>query len=88
MERLVAQLNRLPASEVDRALMLPLCLAGCMTDDAGHRESLIGRITANDENSVQARTLLEMVWEKRDSTGGIIDLQGTMEDHGLSVLFV
>lgn len=84
-------LSQLPPSEVDRSLVFPICLAGCMTDDAVQRDVLKGRLQAQDEsigNLMQTRALMETVWQKRDARGGVVDWRETMRERGLVLLLV
>jgi hypothetical protein len=84
-------LNRLPPSELDRSLVFPICLAGCMTDDPAGREVLKVRLHAQEQNIgnlLQARAVMEAVWQKRDAHGGVIDWRETMRDHHLNLLLV
>ncbi|KAF7328049.1 Zn(2)-C6 fungal-type domain-containing protein [Mycena kentingensis (nom. inval.)] len=86
---IVQHLSQLPSSEVDRALVFPICLAGCMTDDAGQREFLKGRLLALDQSVgdlMRTRLLMEAVWQKRDVDGPKVDWREVMRDHGLNLL--
>ncbi|KAJ7476180.1 fungal-specific transcription factor domain-containing protein [Mycena latifolia] len=88
---IVTYLRQLPSSEVDRALVFPICLAGCMTDDSTWRELLKGRLQALDEslgNLMRTRLLMEAVWQKRDVSGMTVDWRETMHERGLNLLFV
>ena len=84
-------LQQLPASEVDRSLVFPICLAGCLTDDSTRRDYLKGRLQSRDEtigNLMRARLLMEAVWQKRDVTGRTVDWRELMGEHGLNLLLV
>ncbi|KAJ7285217.1 fungal-specific transcription factor domain-containing protein [Mycena rebaudengoi] len=88
---IVQYLGQLPSSEVDRALVFPICLAGCMTDDSSWRELFKGRLQALDEslgNLLRTRLLMEAVWQKRDVSGVTVDWRETMRDRGLNLLLV
>ncbi|KAJ7455229.1 fungal-specific transcription factor domain-containing protein [Mycena galericulata] len=88
---IVQYLGQLPSSEVDRALVFPICLAGCMTDDSTLREFLKGRFQALDEslgNLMRTRLLMEAVWQKRDVSGATVDWRETMRERGLNLLLV
>nr|GAT54590.1 predicted protein [Mycena chlorophos] len=88
---IVTCLTQLPSSEVDRALVFPICLAGCMTDDSNCREFLKGRLQARDEslgNLMRTRLLMEAVWQKRDVSGATVDWRETMRERGLNLLLV
>ncbi|KAJ6532035.1 fungal-specific transcription factor domain-containing protein [Mycena capillaripes] len=88
---IVQLLGQLPSSEVDRALVFPICLAGCMTDDSNLRDFLKGRLQALDEslgNLMRTRLLMEAVWQKRDISGATVDWRETMRERGLNLLLV
>ncbi|KAJ7364325.1 fungal-specific transcription factor domain-containing protein [Mycena albidolilacea] len=88
---IVQLLGQLPPSEVDRALVFPICLAGCMTDDSNWRDFLKGRLQALDEslgNLMRTRLLMEAVWQKRDISGVTVDWRETMRERGLNLLLV
>ncbi|KAJ7476037.1 fungal-specific transcription factor domain-containing protein [Mycena latifolia] len=88
---IVQYLGQLPSSEVDRALVFPICLAGCMTDDSTWREFLKGRLQSLDEslgNLMRTRLLMEAVWQKRDVSGATVDWRETMRERGLNLLLV
>jgi len=91
VDAIVKLLSRLPSSEVDRSLVFPLCLAGCMTDNRARRELMKGRLQAQDENIgniLQARALMEAVWRQRDGGGGIVDWREMLRDDGLNLLLL
>jgi C6 transcription factor Pro1 len=88
---MVKLLTRLPPSEVDRSLVFPLCLAGCMTDNRARRELMKGRLQAQDENIgniLQARALMEAVWRRRDGGGSIVDWREMLRNDGLNLLLL
>jgi hypothetical protein len=83
--------NQLPPSEVDRSLVFPICLAGCMTNDPVRRDVLKARLQAQDHsfgNLLLTRAVMEAVWQKRDAHGGVVDWRETMRDHSLNLLLV
>ncbi|KAF7374632.1 Zn(2)-C6 fungal-type domain-containing protein [Mycena sanguinolenta] len=88
---IVQLLGQLPPSEVDRALVFPICLAGCMTDDSTWRDFFKGRLQRLDEslgNLMRTRLLMEAVWQKRDVSGATVDWRETMRERGLNLLLV
>ncbi|KAJ7707437.1 fungal-specific transcription factor domain-containing protein [Mycena rosella] len=88
---IVQYLGQLPSSEVDRALVFPICLAGCMTDDSAWRDFLKGRLQVLDEslgNLMRTRLLMEAVWQKRDVSRMTVDWRETMRERGLNLLLV
>lgn len=91
MDTIVVLLDQLPPSEVDRALVFPICLAGCMTDDSARRDYLKARLQTQDENIgnlMRTRVLMEAVWQKRDVGGGAVDWRETMRERGLNLLLM
>jgi hypothetical protein len=84
-------LSRLAPSEVDRGLVFPICLAGCLTDVPEQREFFKQRLDAQDTslgNLSETRRLMEAVWRKRDNQGGVVDWRHTMPDIGIKLLVV
>lgn len=91
VDAIIQLFGQLPASEVDRSLVFPICLAGCLTDDRGRKELLKARLQAQDENLgniLQARALMETVWRRRDIEGGSIDWRKIMQSDGLNLLLI
>jgi len=84
-------LAQLPQSDIDRTLVFPICLAGCMTNDSSRRDFLKGRIRALNENYgnlLQTRRLMEGVWQKRDVGGKEVDIRETLREQGLNLLLI
>ncbi|KAJ3565173.1 hypothetical protein NP233_g7806 [Leucocoprinus birnbaumii] len=82
-----------PDSEVERSIVLPIALAGCMTNDSTQRDFLRGRFQAQHEsigNLMQARALMEILWQKRDvnvrSSG--VSLSETVQEKNLRLLLI
>lgn len=76
-------LRQLAPSEIDRTLVFPLCLAGCMTDDSSHRDFLKSRLQSQDEsigNLLRTRLVMEAVWQKRDTRGGPSEWRETLRE--------
>ncbi|KAG8936068.1 hypothetical protein FRC02_004693 [Tulasnella sp. 418] len=87
--------RNLQMSDVDRSLVFPIALAGCLTDDRSYREYLVSRLKALGKegeavgNSRSCLLLMEKVWEKRDSgSNRIVDWIDTMKEMGWSLLLV
>lgn len=88
---IVRLLDQLPPSEIDRALVYPICLAGSMSDDSGRRDFCKGRLQHLDGsigNLMQTRLVMEAVWQKRDVTGGTVDFRETIRERGLNLLLI
>jgi len=90
MNRLFATLQSLP-STVDRALILPLALAGCLTNDETQAQYIRSRLSAQDEsfgNLRATRLLIERVWQAREQSG-VVDWRDVMRDQlGIELLLV
>lgn len=84
-------LNKLALSDVDRGLVFPICVAGCLTDVREQREFFKQRLEGQNipfGNQSQTRHLMEVVWRKRDNQGGVVDWRSTMPDIGVNVLVI
>ncbi|ESK94040.1 c6 transcription [Moniliophthora roreri MCA 2997] len=91
VDSIVNFLRQLTPSDIDRSLIFPICLAGCMTDSSLHREFLKGRLQAQDEtigNIMKTRFLMEGVWQRRDVGGGTVDWREMIRERGLNLLFM
>jgi hypothetical protein len=54
---------------MDQTIVLPIYIAGCMTDNHAQRQYLSGRLRGHSNNLgnlLQARSAMENVWHKRD----------------------
>jgi len=81
----------LPPSSVDRSLVFPLCLAGCMTDDPLLRKYFSGRLHAMDGpvgNSGKTLVLMEEVWRRRDNLQIGVAWRDVMRETKLELLLV
>ncbi|KAG2110232.1 fungal-specific transcription factor domain-containing protein [Suillus discolor] len=89
---IVQLLNRLPVSNIDRCLVFPICLAGCLVDDPMKREFLKTRLQGQHNgfgNINQALRVMQTAWQKRDSQGGAVQWQDLLHIQGRqSVLLV
>lgn len=84
-------LNKLALSEVDRGLVFPICIAGSLAHLPEQREFFKQRLDAQASmlgNLAQTRRLMEVVWQKRDNQGGVVDWRNTMPDIGMSLLVI
>ncbi|RDB26190.1 ustiloxin B cluster transcription factor ustR [Hypsizygus marmoreus] len=91
VEAIIRLLDQLTPTEVDRALMFPVCLAGCMSDDSYRRDFFkerLQRLDGSIGNPMQTRLVMEAVWQKRDVSGGTVDLRETIRERGLSLLLI
>ncbi|KAJ2926860.1 hypothetical protein H1R20_g10251, partial [Candolleomyces eurysporus] len=93
VDEIVRRLDRLRPSNLDRALVFPICLAGCMTNDSNKRDYLKGRLQGLNEtygNLLQTRLLMEALWQRRDVSvsGEPVDMREIMRDQQLTVLLL
>jgi len=91
VEVMVRMLDQLPSSDVDRALVFPICLAGSMTNDSSRRDFCKGRLQVLDGsigNLMQTRLVMEAIWQKRDVSGAAVELRDTVRERGLNILLV
>ncbi|KAJ8597306.1 hypothetical protein M405DRAFT_724673 [Rhizopogon salebrosus TDB-379] len=80
----VQLLNQLPASNIDRCLIFPICLAGCLTEDPMKREFLKARLQGQHDgfgNTNQALRVMETAWQRKDSRGGPAEWQAMLHRH-------
>ncbi|KAI6123527.1 fungal-specific transcription factor domain-containing protein [Pisolithus croceorrhizus] len=82
---IVQLLRQLPVSIMDRGLMFPIYLAGCLTDDAVQRDVLRTRLLGIQDgfrNVHQTVQVLETVWHRRDSRGGAVEWRDLLQVQG------
>jgi hypothetical protein len=88
--QIIRSLHRSP--EVEGGAVLPIILAGCMTNDSIHREFLKGRFLQNEGvgNFMQLRLLMEILWQKRDVNvvHGSVSLAQVVQEQSLRLLLV
>ncbi|KAG2364613.1 fungal-specific transcription factor domain-containing protein [Suillus spraguei] len=88
---IVQLLNRLPVSNIDRCLVFPICLAGCLTDDPMKREFLKTRLQGHQDgfgNITQTLRVMQTAWQKRDSQGGTVEWQDLLHIQGRYLLLL
>ena len=83
----------MPPTLVDRTIVFPMFLAGCMTNEhqVNEREIIHLRLQALDQsfgNIRNARLLMEAVWSAREKRDKFVDWREVMRDMGLNLLFV
>lgn len=91
VDEIVRKLNQLQPSNLDRALVFPICLAGCMTNDSSKRDYLKNRLQGLNEtygNLLQTRLLMQALWQRRDVSGEPVDVREIMRDQQLMVLLL
>ncbi|CAA7266981.1 unnamed protein product [Cyclocybe aegerita] len=91
VETIVHLFSKFQPSDLDRALVFPICFAGAMSNDSTRRDFLKGRMRGlNDSygNLLQTRRLMEAVWQKRDVGGKEVDVRETIREQGLQLLLI
>jgi hypothetical protein len=81
----VQLLNRLPVSNIDRCLVFPICLAGCLAEDPRKREFLKARLQGQHDgcgNTDEALRVMETSWQRRDDRGGPVEWQELLHTQG------
>ncbi|OAX42477.1 hypothetical protein K503DRAFT_346650 [Rhizopogon vinicolor AM-OR11-026] len=81
----VQLLNRLPVSNIDRCLVFPICLAGCLTEDPRKREFLKARLQGQHDgcgNTDEVLRVMETSWQRRDNRGGPVEWQELLHTQG------
>lgn len=65
---IIQLIQQLPTGEIDQSIVLPIYIAGCMTDNLGQRQYLSGRLRSHNNlgNLLQTRSSMDSVWHKRD----------------------
>lgn len=84
-------LQAFPPSLADRALTLPLCLAGCMASLPTHREYISKRLAAQDDvvwSGKTVRMVIAQVWATRElqaqtgqGAGSVVDWRTVIHDY-------
>ncbi|KAG1870780.1 fungal-specific transcription factor domain-containing protein [Suillus subalutaceus] len=88
---IVQLLNQLPASNIDRCLVFPICLAGCLVDDPMKREFLTSRLQGQHDgfgNTSQTLRVMQTAWQKRDNQGGKVEWQDLLHIQGRYLLLL
>lgn len=91
MTATMGALLKIPPSAVDRLLVLPIFLIGCLTDDPLQRSYLADRLHAQRApvgNTEEVLKLMKAVWSRRDETREVVDWRGVMGDLGMELLLV
>ncbi|KAL4072755.1 fungal-specific transcription factor domain-containing protein [Scleroderma yunnanense] len=85
VEIIIIFLRQLPVSIVDRVLIFPIYLVGCMTDNPVQREVLKTRLLNMQDgfgNIHQTVRVLETVWHRRDNRGGVVEWRDLLHVQG------
>jgi hypothetical protein len=82
----------LPCSDVDKSLVFPLCIAGCLSATRAQKDFFRDRLSPHHAvgNCQRAVEVIEAVWAKREAVadGIVVDWRATMEALGLRLLLV
>jgi hypothetical protein len=91
----------LPPSDIDKSLVFPFFMAGCMAESAEQREFFKARLSVHKSvgNCASAVRLMEAVWKRREDVSRIAAAKGltikskvhwrdVMEDLGMQLLLV
>ncbi|KIJ66899.1 hypothetical protein HYDPIDRAFT_108852 [Hydnomerulius pinastri MD-312] len=84
-------MRQLPMSILDRTLVFPICLAGCLTDDPVRREVFKARLVTQQSdfgNVHQALVVLNTAWQRRDNRGGASEWRDLLHLQGRSLLLL
>jgi len=82
----------LPRSDVDKSLVFPLCIAGCLSATRDQKNFFRERLSPHHTvgNCQRAVQVIDAVWAKREAMadGIVVDWRGTMGELGLRLLLV
>ncbi|KAG6884808.1 hypothetical protein C0993_008138 [Termitomyces sp. T159_Od127] len=84
-------LDQLTPSELDRALVFPICLAGSLTDDSNRQDFCKRRLQRLDNsigNLMQTQLVMEAVWQKRENSGAAVDFRDLIRERFLNLLLI
>ncbi|KZT54074.1 hypothetical protein CALCODRAFT_485833 [Calocera cornea HHB12733] len=89
----LATLQSTDEKPYDRSLVLPLFIAGVMTDDLGQRTFIVNRFANIKDVAVgncgQILELIQAVWERRQISPGVeVSWREVMQEKGMKLLFV
>ena len=65
---IIQLVQQLSTGDMDQTIVLPIYIAGCMTDNLVQRQYLAGRLRSQSNlgNLLQTRSAMESIWHKRD----------------------
>ena len=92
VNNVLAAVQNLPCSDVDKSLVFPLCIAGCLSTTRDQKNIFRERLSPHHAvgNCQRAVEVIDAVWAKREAVGDgiVVDWRGTMEELGLRLLLV
>ena len=88
----VAAMQNLPRSDVDKSLVFPLCIGGCLSATREQKNFFRERLSPHHAlgNCHRAVEVIDAVWAKREAVadGVVVDWRRTMEELGFRLLLV
>lgn len=88
----MAAVQNLPRSDVDKSLVFPLCIAGCLSATRDQKHFFRERLSPHHAvgNCQRAVQVIDAVWAKREAVGDgiVVDWRQTMGEIGLRLLLV
>ncbi|KAF8134962.1 fungal-specific transcription factor domain-containing protein [Boletus edulis] len=91
IEVITQLVHQLPMSALDRTLVFPICLAGCLTDDPAKREIFKMRLVGQQSvfgNVHQALMVMETAWQRWDTRGGAVEWRDLLHVQGRNLLLL
>ncbi|KAG6373392.1 hypothetical protein JVT61DRAFT_6541 [Boletus reticuloceps] len=91
VEVITQLVHQLPMSALDRTLVFPICLAGCLTDDPAKREIFKMRLVGQQSvfgNVHQALMVMETAWQRWDTRGGAVEWRDLLHVQGRHLLLL
>lgn len=84
--------QNLPSSDVDKSLVFPLCIAGCLSATENQKNTFRERLSPHNTvgNCQRAVEVIDAVWAKRQAVaeGTVVDWRKSMEELGFRLLLV
>ncbi|KIK99965.1 hypothetical protein PAXRUDRAFT_822141 [Paxillus rubicundulus Ve08.2h10] len=83
--------RQLPMSALDRTLVFPICLVGCLTDDPARREVFKARLVGQQShfgNVEHALMVMKTAWQRRDTRGGAVEWRDLLHVQGRTPLLL
>lgn len=92
VEDLMLAVQNLPRSDVDKSLVFPLSIAGCLSTTRDQKDFFRERLSPHHTvgNCQRAVEVVDAVWAKREAVadGIVVDWRRTMEELGFRLLLV
>ncbi|KAG9048096.1 hypothetical protein FS837_000802 [Tulasnella sp. UAMH 9824] len=91
VDALIQSICAIPSTDLDRSLVFPITIGGCLAATAEHRSFFAERLAAQGSavgNGSQAKLLMETVWKRRDSGEKNVCWRDTMKTLQFDLLLV